>query len=100
MFRWSGKAVIGATTTERILTPKESVQVQRAWAVRNDDFGLLLQRYQGDVSKLKRKPTLREWEMKSYMANRWPASELPLVHKMKLMSRRCKVNHFLLLSIA
>jgi hypothetical protein len=93
VFRWSGRAVIGATTTNRILTQKnEFSQVQEAWAVRNLDFALLLQRYKKAVAKMRSKPTLKHWRMDQRTLDKWPASERPFVLQMKKMSRRCKVN--------
>ena len=92
VFMWAGIAVIGARTTDRILTRAEFAQVQEAWAVRHVDFALLLQRYKADCAKIRTKLPLKLWSMKPSMLNRWPASEHPLVVQMQRMSRKCKVT--------
>lgn len=89
---WAGIAVIGARTTDRILTRAEFAQVQEAWAVRHVDFALLLQRYKADCTKTRTKLALKLWSMKPSMLNRWPASEHPRVVQMQRMSRKCKVT--------
>jgi hypothetical protein len=97
VFRWSGDAVIGATTTDRILSRPEFVQVQQAWAVRYVDFALLIRRYKTDVATSRPKPTLKQWKMKPIILNRWTAAERPLLLQMQRMSRKCKVNYHMLL---
>lgn len=91
MFRWRGKAVIGATTTHRVLTRPEFVQVQQAWAVRDSDFDVLLDAYKKNVKKLRVKPSLKHWKAPAAVSNLWGASVRERMRLMQGMSRKCKV---------
>lgn len=92
VLRWGGHAVIGATTTPRILSKQDFVQVQQAWAVRDDDFRALLAAYKATVRKLKVKPTLKRWNIPTGVLSRWAHSDRPRILQMQRMSHRCLVR--------
>jgi hypothetical protein len=91
VIRWRGDAIVGRTTTPRKLLLHEFVQVQQAWAVRDDGFDKLLDAYKANIRKMKPKPLLKQWKVPPAVLRTWPASDRERMIQMKSMSRRCKV---------
>ena len=91
-YNWSGEALIGPTTTNRILTRAEFVMVQQAWAVVDPRFDTLLDDYKKATRKMRIKPTLKEWQVVSSVKQGWPASDREEMLLMKNMSRKCMVH--------
>ena len=92
VIKWSGQAIIAATTTKRKLSRPDFVRVQEAWAVIDEDFDKLLTAYKRAMSKMRgQKPTLKEWNVPTTVLNGVGSGVGERMMQMKYMSRYCKV---------